>query len=42
MTKLFKHAIALLQTLPDDLQDQVARQLIRYVQEIWDYGGDFD
>jgi hypothetical protein len=35
MTKLLKQAIALLRTLPDDLQDKLARQLIRYVQEIW-------
>jgi hypothetical protein len=44
MTKLLKQAIALLRTLPDDLQNHLARQLIRYVHEIsvWNDGVDVD
>jgi hypothetical protein len=44
MTKLLKQAIGLLRTLPDDLQDRLARQLIRYAHEIavWSDGVDID
>ena len=42
MTKLLKQAIALLRTLPNDLQDQLARQLICYVQEISNDDVDID
>jgi len=34
MTKLLKQAFALPRTLPDNFQNQIARQLIRYVHKI--------
>jgi hypothetical protein len=44
MTKQLKQAIAILSTLPDDLQDQLAGQFIRYLHEIsvWNDGADVD
>jgi hypothetical protein len=44
MTKLLKQATALLETLPDDLQNQIAKQLIRYLHEIsaWNDRVDID
>jgi hypothetical protein len=42
MTKLLKEAIALLRTLPDDLQNKLAQQLIRYVHEISFWNDDVD
>jgi hypothetical protein len=40
MTELLKQAIALLRTLPDDLQNQLAEHLIRYVNEISSWNDD--
>jgi len=34
MTKLLKQAIALVRTLPDNLQNQLARQIICYAHEM--------
>lgn len=42
MTKLLKQAIALLSTLHDDLQNHLARQLIRYVHEVSVWKDDVD
>ena len=42
MTELLKQAIALVRTLPDDLQNQLAKQIIRYVHEIAFWNDDPD
>jgi adenylate kinase len=36
MTELLKQAMALMRELPDELQDVVARQIMRHIDEISD------
>jgi hypothetical protein len=34
MTKLLKHAMTMMDELPEDLQDTAARQIMQYVEEL--------